>query len=97
MAVVGCHGGPYVDKFVEAQNLVKGFLDVRFVWIPRERNSEADGLSRRAYEECAGSRDAAKIPPPARAEQGAGNGAQLLGVQAVQDVGPAHRLLPRKA
>jgi len=46
-----CHGGLYVAKFLEALKLAKGFNKISFVWIPREQNSEADSLSRKAYEE----------------------------------------------
>jgi len=37
--------------YSEAMELAGKFFDVRFQWVPRSRNSEADGLSRRAYEE----------------------------------------------
>lgn len=46
-----CHGGYYISKYIEAKELVKFFKKIRFIWIPREENSEADQLSRRAYEE----------------------------------------------
>lgn len=46
-----CHGGYYVSKYIEAKELVKSFKSIKFIWIPREDNSEADSLSRRAYEE----------------------------------------------
>ncbi len=42
--------GGYVTKLKEARDLVKDFASVKFEWIPRERNSEADLLSRVAYE-----------------------------------------------
>jgi len=45
------HGGLYVGKYAEAKRLAREFSNARFVWIPREQNSEADGLSRKAYEE----------------------------------------------
>ncbi len=45
-----CHGGLYVEKFIEARELAKRFDKISFAWIPRELN-EADALSRRAYEE----------------------------------------------
>ena len=44
-------GGMYLDKLREAQDLVKEFGSIRFEWIPREQNKEADLLTRIAYEE----------------------------------------------
>ena len=46
-----CRGGLYVAKCREAQSLSKLFTRVLYVWIPREDNSEADNLSRLAYED----------------------------------------------
>jgi ribonuclease H / adenosylcobalamin/alpha-ribazole phosphatase len=43
-------GGGYVEKLREARELVKEFRSVKFIWIPRELNEEADLLSRIAYE-----------------------------------------------
>lgn len=43
-------GGMYVDKLKEARDLLKEFGSIRFEWIPREQNSEADLLTRVAYE-----------------------------------------------
>jgi ribonuclease HI len=43
-------GGMYLDKLKEARELLKGFGSVRFEWIPREQNTEADLLTRMAYE-----------------------------------------------
>ena len=43
-------GGLYLPRFLEAKELVKEFKNIRFVWIPREENEEADRLSRLAYE-----------------------------------------------
>jgi|SRR5208282_1493212 len=43
--------GSYVEKYLEAQELAKSFTRLRFVWIPREENTEADALSRVAYRE----------------------------------------------
>ncbi|MCL5671904.1 MAG: ribonuclease HI family protein [Nitrososphaerota archaeon] len=43
-------GGMYLDKLKEARDLMKGSGTVRFEWIPRERNQEADLLTRLAYE-----------------------------------------------
>jgi ribonuclease HI len=42
-------GGVYLDKLKEARDLVKEFGSVRFEWIPREENAEADLLTRIAY------------------------------------------------
>jgi ribonuclease HI len=42
--------GGYLEKFREAYGLAKKFERLAFVWIPREKNTEADALSRDAYE-----------------------------------------------
>lgn len=47
----GCHGGLYIPKYLEAKTLADKFKSIRFSWIPREENTEADALTRRAYEE----------------------------------------------
>lgn len=44
-------GGGYVGKLKEARDLLKGFGSVRFEWIPRMQNAEADLLTRVAYEQ----------------------------------------------
>lgn len=43
--------GSYVEKFLEARELARKFAKLRFEWIPREQNTEADELSRVAYRE----------------------------------------------
>ena len=43
-------GGGYILKLHEARNLLKEFGAVKFEWIPREMNLEADLLTRVAYE-----------------------------------------------
>ncbi len=43
-------GGMYVEKLKEVRELMKEFGSLRFEWIPREQNSEADLLTRVAYE-----------------------------------------------
>lgn len=43
--------GAYLPKYREAKELARRFKSLRFMWIPRERNTEADELSRRAYAE----------------------------------------------
>lgn len=43
-------GGMYVEKLKEARDLVKELGSVRFEWIPREQNQEADLLTRIAYD-----------------------------------------------
>jgi ribonuclease HI len=43
-------GGMYVAKLKEVRDLVSEFGSIRFEWIPREQNSEADLLTRIAYE-----------------------------------------------
>ena len=42
-------GGMYVEKLMEVRDLMKEFGSVRFEWIPREQNQEADLLTRIAY------------------------------------------------
>jgi ribonuclease HI len=46
-------GGMYVEKLKESRDLLKEFGSIRFEWIPREQNSEADLLTRIAYEKSA--------------------------------------------
>ena len=43
--------GAYVDKYLEARELGVRFRRISFLWVPRERNSEADELSRIAFRE----------------------------------------------
>lgn len=43
-------GGGYLEKLKEARELVNECGSISFEWIPRERNEEADILSRIAYE-----------------------------------------------
>jgi ribonuclease HI len=43
-------GGAYLERLKEARELASGFRALRFEWVPRERNEEADMLSRVAYE-----------------------------------------------
>lgn len=43
-------GGMYLEKLKEARDLLVEFGSVRFEWIPREQNEEADLLTRVAYE-----------------------------------------------
>ena len=43
-------GGMYLEKLKAARDLLKEFGSVRFEWIPREQNSEADMLTRIAYD-----------------------------------------------
>ncbi len=43
-------GGMYVEKLKEVRDLMKEFGSIRFEWIPREQNQEADLLTRVAYE-----------------------------------------------
>jgi ribonuclease HI len=49
--------GLYIKKFMEAREIVQKFQSIRFLWIPREKNAEADGLSRVAYLEIVGNRE----------------------------------------
>ncbi len=41
--------GQYLEKYHEAARLAQRFKSLEFEWIPRERNEEADRLSRIAY------------------------------------------------
>lgn len=43
--------GLYVPYYVCAERLSQGFKRIRYEWIPRELNTEADSLSRSAYDE----------------------------------------------
>ncbi|MDA4123860.1 MAG: ribonuclease HI family protein [Thaumarchaeota archaeon] len=43
-------GGGYIQKLKEARDLLREFGSISFEWVPRERNQEADLLSRVAYE-----------------------------------------------
>jgi len=42
--------GLYREEYQEALRLMARFTDLRFRWIPREENEEADKLSREAHE-----------------------------------------------
>jgi len=43
-------GGLYLPYCKDALKLAERFDNISYVWIPRERNAEADALSRKAYE-----------------------------------------------
>ena len=43
-------GGVYLEKLKESRELMREFGSIRFEWIPREQNQEADMLTRIAYE-----------------------------------------------
>lgn len=43
-------GGMYLDKLKEVKDLMREFGSMKFEWIPREQNQEADLLTRVAYE-----------------------------------------------
>lgn len=45
-----CHGGHYKELYIEAMGLKTKFSMIRFQWIPREMNTQADGLCKVAYE-----------------------------------------------
>jgi ribonuclease HI len=47
----GVRGGLYYQYYVKAKKYLDLFADVKFEWVPRERNKEADELTRRAYED----------------------------------------------
>jgi len=42
-------GGNYGEKYLKAKELAGGFSRLKFEWIPRERNSEADELTNIAF------------------------------------------------
>jgi ribonuclease HI len=44
-------GGLYLPYFTKAKELAGHFKNITFVWIPRERNSEADILSKKVLKE----------------------------------------------
>jgi ribonuclease HI len=46
--------GAYSEKYLEAKRLASTFLKLRFEWIPRERNTEADELTNVAFAQAAG-------------------------------------------
>ncbi len=43
-------GGAYIAKLKEAKDLIREFGSISFEWIPREKNGDADLLTREAYE-----------------------------------------------
>lgn len=43
-------GGAYLEKLKEVRDLIREFGSIGFEWIPREENSEADLLTRIAYD-----------------------------------------------
>jgi ribonuclease H / adenosylcobalamin/alpha-ribazole phosphatase len=49
-------GGNYSEKYLEAKELALGFSKLRFEWIPREKNSEADELTNIAFAQLRDSR-----------------------------------------
>jgi ribonuclease HI len=42
-------GGGYSEKYLRAKELARSFPKLRFEWVPRERNSEADELTNIAF------------------------------------------------
>lgn len=47
-------GGNYSEKYLRAKELTKAFSSLRFEWIPREKNSEADELTNIAFAQAKG-------------------------------------------
>jgi ribonuclease HI len=45
------HKGSYYSLYLKTKELLKEFSNIKFIWIPREENEEADRLSKKAYEE----------------------------------------------
>ena len=48
--------GAYREKYVEAKELAGKFSNLKFRWIPREKNTEADELTNIAFAESKGRR-----------------------------------------
>jgi ribonuclease HI len=46
--------GTYGEKYLEAKELAAGFSKLRFRWVPREKNSEADELTNVAFAQARG-------------------------------------------
>ncbi len=46
--------GGYLEKYLQAKELAVKFPKLRFEWIPREKNSEADELTNIAFAEARG-------------------------------------------
>jgi ribonuclease H / adenosylcobalamin/alpha-ribazole phosphatase len=42
-------GGAYAEKYLKAKELARRFSRLRFEWIPREKNAEADELTNIAF------------------------------------------------
>ena len=47
-------GGAYGEKYLKAKELAAVFPNLRFEWIPREKNSEADELTNIAFAQAKG-------------------------------------------
>jgi len=47
-------GGNYGEMYLKAKELARGFSKLRFWWIPREKNREADELTNIAFAEARG-------------------------------------------
>lgn len=43
----GCNGGIYTKYYYEAIRLIARFQNINFIWIPREKNSQCDALSKK--------------------------------------------------
>jgi len=48
------HKGAYREKYIKAKELVGRFSKLKFRWIPREKNTEADELTNIAFAEAQG-------------------------------------------
>lgn len=44
----GCNGGIYAKYYYDAKELRKKFTNINFIWIPRDKNTVCDELSKRA-------------------------------------------------
>lgn len=60
--VYGVHSDRIRPFYRQAKQLARNFRWLRFRWVPREQNEEADALSRKAYRRASG-------PDPARLER----------------------------
>jgi ribonuclease H / adenosylcobalamin/alpha-ribazole phosphatase len=47
-------GGAYSEKYLAARELASTFSNLRFEWVPREKNAEADELTNIAFAQAAG-------------------------------------------
>jgi ribonuclease HI len=56
-------GGAYSERYLEAKELASRFPKLRFEWVPREKNTEADELTNIAFAQARGSQARAHRGP----------------------------------